>query len=60
MSKVEITATFCKNTVKKTQADEYLEITNHVQPPKASWYPHFAKVGPKKNPNTLSSLQDFA
>ena len=29
MSKVEITQIFGKNTVNKTQADEYLEITNH-------------------------------
>jgi len=33
MSKVEITEIFCKNTVKKTQADEYLEITNHANEP---------------------------
>jgi hypothetical protein len=33
MSKVEITEIFCKGTVKKTQADEYLEITNHGNEP---------------------------
>jgi len=33
MSKVEITEVFWKNTVKKTQADEYLEMTNHGNQP---------------------------
>lgn len=33
MSKVEITKVFWKNTVKKTQADEYLEITNRGNEP---------------------------